>query len=66
MSAGVDRAAAQPRLAREQFRDQLLAFFRLERAGAEDDGAAGHDEVDGVREQPPLQIDQRGEIASRA
>ena len=43
-------------------RDLVLAFLRLERAGAIDQGAAGLDQLDRAVEQPPLQRGERGDV----
>ena len=52
---GLNRDAAQRRLARQQRLDLLLAFLGLERADAIDDPAAGLDQRGGAVEQAALQ-----------
>ena len=60
---GRNRRPAHGRLALEQIADHVDAFLRLERARAIDQDAAWPGELDGARQQRPLQPCQRGDAA---
>ena len=57
-----DRLAMQVRVAVEEVADDLDAFLRLERAGAIDEDAAWLGQLDRLRDEPPLQSRERGDV----